>query len=519
MIHFLKTKSVLPNAFILVALSLLGAFLLWMMAGWVFPFTCDSILYITTAENIAHFKGILSTNIFVQPPIPNVLPMHLTPPGYPISIAVLKWAGVVNEYIAALFLARLSYLFLPFLFFSVFRRFFSENVSLIAAGICSLSFSVLSCSVIAWSDTPYLSLSLLILIMMFNIIEKRTCIQWSYVVLTGILSGFAFLLRYVGISLLVSIGFTLIVAAMLKAITFKDFVRVVLLGGLGLCLPVVPFCIRNLIVFGAWGVTPPSISVPDFFYHMSFVIPLYLKGLSLIIFGVGSLAWFILILIISSLVYFFYRLRDLLKLNQTQFICLVLVLAYFLIYSIFLIGNKSQAFLPGNPDIDDRVMIQLSWIIQAVIIFVIYKFIKNSGLSKQESWLLAGFLITVFVVIQIVPLGSFYQKQKEIKILSRKIAEYHFYRVPADYVIVSNVPEITYYFARRNVRALSNYTPDSLLYYLGRYRRFVVFLVKGCGHLSPAWQYGYGWDRPSGYKKVYSDDSVELLVPNAGSSS
>ena len=155
MIHSFKKIMLSPTILILAGQSATGAFLLWLIAGSVFPYTFDSILYITTAENIVHGKGLLCTNFFVQAPIPDVLPMSLAPPGYPISIAVLKWLGL-NAYVAALLLPRVCFLSLPFLFFPIFKRFFPENISLIASGMCSLTSAVLTCSVIAWSDTPYL---------------------------------------------------------------------------------------------------------------------------------------------------------------------------------------------------------------------------------------------------------------------------------------------------------------------------------------------------------------------------
>jgi len=500
-------------ALILIGQSVAGALLLWLISAWVFPFTFDSIMYITTAEHIVHGKGLLCANLFVDPPLPDVLPMSLTPPGFPISIAILKWLGL-NAYFAALSLPRICFLFLPFLFFKIFKRFFPDNVSLIASGMCSLTSTVLTCSVIAWSDTPYLVLSLLVFLMVFNIIEKKTSVHWSYIVLTGILSGFAFLFRYVGISLMASIGICLIVATIIRMITFKDLVRTGLLYGLGLCLPVVPYCIRNLVIFGVIGKVPPSISTALFLSHLHIVVQLYLQGLSLIIFGISPLSWVIFILVICFFCWFLGRMKGLMMESHTKFISLVLIYSYFFIYSFFLIYNKSDNFLSGNPDIDQRVMMQLSWALLGGIIFVIYAGIKRWVPSKGDIKVLTWFLILIFVVIQIFPLINFYQKQSEIKVLSKKIGQYSFSRLPPDDVIVSNLPEITYYFTQRNVRALANYTPFGLLYYLGGQRKFVVFLVKNCGHLSPAWKYPDEWKKPDWYKNVYSDGTVDLLVPS-----
>lgn len=129
--------------------------------------------------------------------------------------------------------------------------------------------------------------------------------------------------------------------------------------------------------------------------------------------------------------------------------------------------------------------------------------------------MVVGGVVLSFVLIQIFPAVKFYKNQTQIKSLASKISQYFPARgIPADYVIVSNVPEIMYYFAKRNVRAIANYTPNDLLFKLGPYRKFCVFLVKGCSHLSPAWQYADEWKTPGGYfKRVYSDEQVDVLAP------
>ena len=165
----------------------------------------------------------------------------------------------------------------------------------------------------------------------------------------------------------------------------------------------------------------------------------------------------------------------------------------FLHLFLFLIYNKSQNFLSGNPYIHQRVMMQLSWILLGSIIFIVYEAIKRWDPSKGDVKAITGFLILIFAVVQIFPLVSFYRKQIEIKILSIHIKQHPFTNIPAEYVIVSNVPEITYYFSQRSARALNYYTPSSLYGTLGTHRKFVVLLVKKAGFLSPAWQYVGEW--------------------------
>ena len=371
MIHFIKKIRVSRTFLILMGQSVAVGLLLMLISGWVFPYTMDSMIYISTAEHIVRFKGLLFTNFFIPPAVPDVLPLDDWPPGFPMSIAILKWAGI-NEYVAALILPRVCCLSLPFLFFGVFRKFVPDNVSFFASGMCSLTFSVLACSTIAWSDTPYLALTLLVLIMMFNIIERKALVRGSIIVLAGVLSGTAVLIKYLGISLIVSVGMCLIVGTVIRMVTLKDFIRTVCLYGLGICLPVVPYCIRNLIVFGVMGVYQSSTAKADFIPDMIFVIRLYLQGLSSMIFGIGSFAWIIPIFIACFVIWFLGSAKHLMREHQTKFICLLLVVMYFFIHSIFLIYYRSVALILANPDVDDRLLMQLSWILLGGVIFAVH---------------------------------------------------------------------------------------------------------------------------------------------------
>ena len=500
---------------ILVGQTALVGSLLWLMSGRVFPFTTDSIVYISTAEQIANFKGLLFTNLFVQPPFPDLLPLSIWPPGFPICIAMLKWMGV-NEFGAAIFFPRICCLCLPFLFFSIFRKFISDKGALFVSGMCSLTFSVLSCSSIAWSDTPYLAISLLVLMMVINIFERKVTVHWSYIVLTGGLSGIAFLFRFIGVSLIGSIGISLVLWAILRLVTFKDFIRMTSFYALGVLIPVVPYCIRNLIVFGKMFVYLSGTPNPDFFRNVIVVVRLYFQGLSSMMLGTTSFSWLVVIFIACLFVIFLYYAKELIRDGQTKFACLLLLALYFFIQSFFLIYFRSSALLTSNPDVNERLLMQFFWILLGSGVYVLYCGVKQFW-GLKVSRFSAVLFILLFVLVQISNSVEFFKSQTQIKNLARNISQYFpAKKIPADYLIVSNVPDITFLYANRNVRALADYTPLELISNLGAYRKFVVFLVKGCGYLSPAWEYRDDWKIPvKYYKVVYSDQKVDLLVPQA----
>jgi len=366
----------------------------------------------------------------------------------------------------------------------------------------------------AWSDTPYLALSLLVLMMAFNIMEKKAVGDGPFIVLMGILSGISFLVRYIGISLIVSIGLWLIIAFVIRRITLKDFVRTSVFYGFGICLPVIPFFIRNFIVFGRISTYLSPLPGSHLFSNLMVMTQSYFQGLSTMMFGSGSLSWSIPIIIVCVLFWFFSRMNGLLKDSPTKFMCLVLLLMYFFINSFFLIYNTSKAFIPGNPHVETRLLIQLSWMLMGGGVFAVSAGLKRWCRIKGDRTILAVFSILIFVFIQIFLAMGSYKTLSETKLLAQRISQYFpAPAIPADDVIVSNVPDITYYFAHRNVRTMDNYTPYGLLTELGITRNFVVFLVKGCGHLSPNYLYASDWQNPQGYKCIYTDDLVDLWVP------
>ena len=70
--------------------------------------------------------------------------------------------------------------------------------------------------------------------------------------------------------------------------------------------------------------------------------------------------------------------------------------------------------------------------------------------------------------------------------------------------------DLTYYFVRRDVRMLADYTPRALFFFLGPETEHVVFLLKAEEYLMTRDYYRY-WQRPPGYTRLYSDDNVDIL--------
>lgn len=492
---------------ILCAQSALAGVLLSIVSGWVFPFTTDSMIHISTAQHIAQFQGLVFSNFFIYPPMLDLIPAQLAPPGYPISIAFFKWMGV-NEYAAALILPRACYLLLPFLFFNVFKKFFAVNLALVVTALCTFTFAVIGCAVISWTDVPYLALTLTVIKLVLDRIEDLETVRPASFLYIGLLSGAAFLLRYVGLSLIVSVLTCLLAAVFIRGIMIKGVIKNGFWYLLGAGMLIVPYCVRNVIVLGGVSYHTAPVSVQQFAANFIIVTKLFWNGLSLAVFGVSWMSWLLLIVAGVLIFWFIQSICGRVVKEPKKFLAVLMLAAYVLGYSVFVIVNKSQNFIIKNPDIDQRLMIQIAWIFIAGCVYVLV--VCTQVLRRTIAILLSA----AFILFQLLSAGVYYDHNDQIRDLSTRLKKYFPLNVPGDQVIVSNVSEMVYYYANRNVRGIDeSETPYSLLVRLGAYRKFVVVLVKGVGHLSPAWRYDKGWEMPGGYAKIYSDDLIDVLVP------
>ncbi|MEI7997972.1 MAG: hypothetical protein WCH62_00480 [Candidatus Omnitrophota bacterium] len=501
--------SIPRTVIIYIPQFILGLFLLLLFSNWVFPFTTDSITYITTAENISQFKGIVFNNYFITHPKHDIRPSFVAPPGYPILIAAFKFIGI-DAYKASLIIARSGFLLLPFLFFMVFKRLMPLAVALVASFVCTFMFSIVKCSLFAWSDVPYLCFSLISLIAAFQIIEKKAQVPFLFIFLAGVIVGYSFLIRYVGLTLIVSIGIGFLGSYLLRIFSLKDFIKTACGYLLGILLVILPYFLRNMAVFGR--IQP--------YHQLSFKGPflatahVYLQTLAEMIFASPSFEYVVLVFIIGLLIFIMRGTKTLFQNNQECFIYVLILLIYFFLVSVLLVVFMTMYSVPES--IDDRYLIQMAWILMGSFVYAV-----NIALQRLNFFYsvdiksVTGLLLFTFILAQSFPLVDFYDVQKRIKNLSQKIERYIplVQRLPADYVVVSNVFEMTYYFSKRNVRMINNYTPYGVWRVLGQTRKYAVFLIKGDEFLSPAWEYLPMWQKPQGYYKVFSDNNVDLFIP------
>lgn len=498
-------RIVLPA---LLCITAAAGFLLWCVTGWVFPFTTDSLTYISTAEHILSGAGLVFNNIFVVPPAADVLHVY-SPPGYPSAIALLALTGI-NPYDAAVLISGISYLFLPALFFGVFRSLLPNGAALCAAAAGCGLFSILGAAAIAWSDVPFLAIVLGSMILVARGLNAGR--RWvPFIICAGLLAGAALMFRYVGVAWIITAGAVLITACRSKDSSARGNWCMAGAFGAGALVVAAPYFVRNVLVLG--GPMPAAKAFGDYWGQAGIVAHLYLKGLSGVLFGtsVFPAGIFIVIVLFLGFSIWVWRTRNGQQWNgRWAFLSIVI---YFVVYSLSVIHMKAVAFLPGNIDVDERLALQAAWVLSGGIIAVVYYVCERFNQSLVGKIIIAA-MLGLLLIGQINAAKQFHAKQGEIKSLALRVGNYFPNTVPESYSIVSNVPDMVMYFSKQNARALAMYTPQELINILAPHRDFYVVLVKNAGQYSPAWNYNTSaWGAPTGYRLLRQDEHVDIWIP------
>ena len=125
------------------------------------------------------------------------------------------------------------------------------------------------------------------------------------------------------------------------------------------------------------------------------------------------------------------------------------------------------------------------------------------------------FILVGFILLQIIPAAAFYKNERINKEVSERIKSHiHIVKyLPADHLIVTNAADMVYYFAKRNVRMLGQYTPEELIQMLSLKRKFAVFIFKNDPLAASYRKYMSSWQNPPGYIAMYSDKEVDVFIP------
>ncbi|MDE2214878.1 MAG: glycosyltransferase family 39 protein [Candidatus Omnitrophica bacterium] len=489
----------------LILLAVMAAGLLWVLSPKFFPFTFDSMVYISTAQHIRLGHGLICSNFYIEKSTKDFIPLDMEPPGYPVLASLFMFLGM-SGFTAGLLVPRLCFLLLPFLFYSIFKRLTAPSRAMVGAFVCTFMFAAVRCALMAWSDIPCLCFSLMALLLAFRVIEQGGKAPVLLVLSAGAAAGYTYLIRFVGVTLIFSIAAGFAAWVILKLVSKKDFFKTIFIYLAGTAMVTGPYFYRNWHVWGRIQsyAAPPS--------HVGWAknIMDYLGGIAVMFWGDASMKGLALLVILVAGAVMLAHSRKALQGNRRVFVFTVILAVYFLTNSVVLVAFRSIWY--SVEKIDSRYLVQIVWILMFAAVAAAGRgidFLKNrQGLNKART---AGFLLFAFCVIQVVSAQGALKYEKNQLAYSKIIEHYVplLQKVPKDFVIVTNFPELVYYHVPRNVRALNIYTPGDLAYFK---RKFAVFLIKDGWNSAKKWGwYKPAWIFPAGYHILFADGHVDLL--------
>ena len=211
----------------------------------VFPYTPDSACYIEQARSLLD-RGVFESGRYgTENPSITYVPDPLFPPGYPILIALFSLLLSVPPEVVALFLSLAAFVLIPACTVFSFRRVVGAEVALIIGLLVVFTPAITRWGNVASTDI----LSVLLVMFCMGLVLKAgdRLIAWF---VAGLLVGFAYLLRNANLALVLSLCGFLAWSIVFDFENRRKKIVIACVWLLSFSAVVVPWMIRNLIVFG-----------------------------------------------------------------------------------------------------------------------------------------------------------------------------------------------------------------------------------------------------------------------------
>ena len=226
-----------------------------------FPFGVDSACYLEQARSFME-RGVFEVTLFGKEQADVVsVPDKLFPPGYPLLIAISSILLQQPVEVTAPFLSLAVLMLLPAVIVFSFHRVLGLLPALWIGILVALTPATVRHGYIAYSDT--LSLVLVIYCVNRLLVADNKPATWFWL---GLLTGSSYLLRNANLGLLLSICLYLFWQFIIEPENRKVIIRngFVWLGANALLI--VPWLIRNLLVFGKmqpYSMDPSTVSLSE----------------------------------------------------------------------------------------------------------------------------------------------------------------------------------------------------------------------------------------------------------------
>ncbi|MCX7098258.1 MAG: glycosyltransferase family 39 protein [Methylococcales bacterium] len=211
----------------------------------VFPYTPDSACYLEQARSLLA-RGVFESGYYgTNDPTASYVPDPLFPPGYPVLIALFSLLVPAPLELVALFLSLVALVLVPSSVVFSFRRLLGDYTVLII-GLLLVS----TPAIIRWGNvasTDVISMALVIFCMGLVLRAGERLRAWCVI---GLLLGFAYLLRNANLAFVASIGGLLLWSIIFDAENRRQKLIAAGVWGLSFLVVVIPWMIRNFLVFG-----------------------------------------------------------------------------------------------------------------------------------------------------------------------------------------------------------------------------------------------------------------------------
>lgn len=212
----------------------------------IFPYTPDSACYIEQARSLIA-RGVFESGIYEgsENLSANYVPDRLFPPGYPMAIALFSLFLPVQSEVVAVFLSLAALVLMPACIVFSFRRIVGVEVALIIGLLVVFTPVVIRFGGMANSDAVSLLLVTFCMGLVLNAGDRL--MAWF---VTGLLVGFAYLFRNANLAFVLSLCGFIVWRLVFEAENRRKKIAIAGAWLLGFSVMVVPWMIRNQMVFG-----------------------------------------------------------------------------------------------------------------------------------------------------------------------------------------------------------------------------------------------------------------------------
>ncbi|MBP7216282.1 MAG: glycosyltransferase family 39 protein [Candidatus Omnitrophica bacterium] len=478
------------------------------------PFKPDSSLYIEMARQVRAGEGLVCAPFGINPVCVDTVPCDTFPPGYPLLIYSLSLTGM-SENDAAVVIPAACFVLLPIVFFLVLRYLVDDINAFFSSLMATFLFPNIHFSSQALSDIPFLLTVLTSFLFLFKSIQEE---KRKYIILAGLMAGFAILIRYVGYALFPSVVMGIIIALSFGLLSFRFSFKMLFYYSLGFSISFIPYMLRNIFVFHA--ITPYYMHPSD----VSFLdnVRYYFNAL-LESFGVPHAE--IVIAVIIFLI--FANLIHLIASKQSKFLssnsskrasCIIITILYLLMGSCLVILARTKYNL--GKAISVRYLMQYNWIYLTCVTSIMLCFFRKSAkmlkfkISPLLLKVIVACLLLSFFILQFAKLTEYaaYHDIEELGFANAKKMAQRLASLPNDMYIISNKAHILRIFAKRRVRFLEGVSVKTFEAELLGRRDFALVLVNEPSSNFSQFLLSMRQSLPKKYREIFRGEEGAIFI-------